>query len=87
MAGKKDDSNIVNIGFGGIEPDFFDSRIDLIPIAEFCRRFGYSKKTVYDWKYKIARNKIPINLIVKFRGKLFIRVDVFNQLVLANSIY
>lgn len=86
MAVKNEGLNVIGIGTDSDESGFFDSEIDLIPIAEFCSRYGYSKKTVYDWKYRQKQNKIPNNLIVKFRGKLYIRIDVFKQLVLFDSI-
>lgn len=60
---------------------FFDKKIGLIPASEFCREFGYSMKTVYDWNYRPQQNNIPKNLIVKFRGKLFLRVDILKQLL------
>ncbi len=59
----------------------FDNLVSLIKASEFCSRFGYSMKTIYDWKYRPKKNKVPENLIVKFRGKLFVREDVLKNLL------
>lgn len=58
----------------------FENQIHLIPASEFCSRFGYSMKTIYEWKYRPRRNKIPQGLVTKFRGKLFIRTDILKGL-------
>jgi hypothetical protein len=58
----------------------FENEIGLMKASEFCSRFGYSMKTIYEWKYRPKRNKVPENLVVKFRGKLFIRTDVLRDL-------
>lgn len=60
------------------EPVF--ENLEIMKASEFCSRFGYSMKTVYDWKYRPKKNKVPENLVVKFRGKLFIRTDVLRSL-------
>lgn len=58
----------------------FDNSLGLIPASEFCSRFGYSIKTVYDWRYRPKKNKVPAELVVKFRGKLFVRISLLNGL-------
>lgn len=60
---------------------FFENHIELMKASEFCARFGYSMKTIYDWKYRPKKNKVPENLVVKFRGKLFVRTDVLKRLI------
>lgn len=68
-----------------VRPDLpgmvFDKLIELMPAPEFCSRYGYSMTTIYDWKYRPHRNKIPKDLVVKFRGKLFIRTDILRSLI------
>ncbi len=59
----------------------FENSINLMEASEFCSQFGYSIKTIYEWKYRPKRNKVPENLVVKFRGKLFIRVDILRSLI------
>ena len=59
----------------------FDNQLPLMTVEEFCSRFGYSKKTIYDWRYRPKKNKIPQKLVVKIRGKIFIRTDVYRSLV------
>ena len=67
----------------GVAPEagVFDILSELIKASEFCSRFGYSMKTVYEWKYRPKRNKVPDNLVVKFRGRLFIRTDILRNLI------
>ncbi len=59
-----------------------DNQFPLMTLEEFCSQFGYSKKTVYDWKYRPKKNKVPSELVVKIRGKVFVRADVYRSLVL-----
>jgi hypothetical protein len=63
----------------------FENQINLMKASEFCTRFGYSMKTIYEWKYRPKRNKVPAELVVKFRGKLFIRTDILRTLVISTS--
>jgi hypothetical protein len=64
---------------------FFENQNPLITAREFCSQFGYSIKTIYEWKYRPKRNKVPDGLVVKFRGKLFIRRDILGSLIASNS--
>lgn len=65
----------------------FDNKIDLMSVTEFCTKFGYSKKTVYDWRYRPEKNKVPTDLVVRLRGKLFIRTDVLKGLISSDTPY
>jgi hypothetical protein len=66
---------------GGSPPAMvFDNQFPLMTIEDFCSQFGYSKKTIYDWRYRPKKNKIPSNLVVKIRGKVFIRADIYRSL-------
>ncbi len=56
-------------------------KLEMMKASEFCERYGYSLKTVYDWKYRPKHNKVPSNLVVKFRGKLFVRTDILRGLI------
>lgn len=58
-----------------------DNLVGLIKASEFCSKFGYSMKTIYDWRHRPKRNKVPDNLVVKFRGKLFVRLDVLKTIL------
>lgn len=70
----------------GVPPAMvFENQIDLMKASEFCTRFGYSMKTIYEWKYRPKRNKVPADLVVKFRGKLFIRTDILKTLVVSTG--
>ena len=60
----------------------FDNRIELLEAKEFCRLFGYKISTIYDWKYRPKKNKIPDDLFVKFRNKLHLRTDVLRKMLI-----
>lgn len=65
---------------------FFENLRGLIRPEDLSRRTGFSIKTIYNWNYESkASNDIPQNLFVKFRGKLFIRADVFKDWVSAKN--
>jgi hypothetical protein len=67
-----------------VAPPVFENT--LMKASEFCSAFGYSMKTIYEWKYRPKKNKVPDDLVVKFRGKLFIRTDILRGLApFANS--
>lgn len=63
------------------ERTVFENQPELIKASDFCKRYGYSMKTIYEWKYRPKRNRIPEGLVVKFRGKLFIRTDILGSLI------
>ncbi len=69
----------LNLPPSGVE--VFDNQVALIKASEFCSRYGYSMKTIYEWKYRPRRNKVPDGLVVKFRGRLFIRLDILRNLI------
>jgi hypothetical protein len=60
---------------------FFDNQVPLMAATEFCSRFGYSMKTIYDWRYRPKKNKVPDKMVVKIRGKLFVRTDIYRSLI------
>jgi hypothetical protein len=62
----------------------FENSMNLISVPEFCSRFGYSTKTIYEWRYRPKRNKVPADLVVKFRKRLFIRKDILQGLIPQN---
>jgi hypothetical protein len=64
----------------------FEKQLNLMKASEFCERFGYSLKTIYEWKYRPKRNNVPADLVVKFRGRLFVRTDILNELIPRNPV-
>ncbi|MBI4403618.1 MAG: hypothetical protein HY537_05630 [Deltaproteobacteria bacterium] len=68
-----------------VENLVFDNLFGLMSAAEFCSRFGYSIKTIYDWKYRPKKNKVPADLVVKFRGKLFVKTELLKGLIPSDS--
>jgi hypothetical protein len=66
---------------GSLPEKVFENKIELMQATEFCSKFGYSMKTVYEWRYRPKRNKVPADLVVKFRGRLFIRTDILKNLI------
>jgi hypothetical protein len=73
--------NPVNQAGGLSSAPVFENQPVLMKATEFCSRFGYSIKTIYEWKYRPKKNNVPENLVVKFRGKLFIRTDILKNLI------
>jgi len=71
---------------GETSAPLFDKQLNLMKASEFCERFGYSLKTIYEWKYRPKRNKVPADLVVKFRGRLFVRTDILNELIPRNPV-
>jgi hypothetical protein len=67
---------------GSPSAKIFENSFELMKASEFCIRFGYSMKTIYEWNYRPKKHNIPDNLVVKFRGKLFIRTDILKSLIL-----
>ena len=63
----------------------FDNRIELLEAKEFCQIFGYKISTIYDWKYRSKKNKVPDDLFVKFRRKLHLRTDVLREMFLSQN--
>ena len=63
----------------------FENRIELVEAKEFCELFGYKISTIYDWKYRPRKNKIPDNLFVKLRRKLHLRTDVLRTMILSQN--
>lgn len=63
----------------------FDNRIEFLEAKEFCKIFGYKISTIYDWKYRPKKNKIPNDLFVKFRRKLHLRTDVLRSMTLSQN--
>lgn len=59
---------------------FFENLRGLVRPEEFAKLTGFSVQTVYNWNYRTrATSRIPKELFVKVRGKLFIRADVFKN--------
>jgi len=63
----------------------FNNKIELVAAKEFCEIFGYKISTIYDWKYRPKKNKIPEDLFVKLRRKLHLRTDVLRAMILSQN--
>jgi predicted DNA-binding transcriptional regulator AlpA len=60
------------------ELQFFENLPTLLKPEQVMSLFGFSIKTIYDWRYRGKRknNSIPKNLFLKFNKKIFIRTEV-----------
>lgn len=68
-----------------VRPIFDNLRGELPPLV-FCKQTGLSRQTLYNWRYKSKIcDKIPKDLFVKVRGKLFVRTDVFKAWVASDN--
>ncbi len=64
----------------------FENLRGLIRPEDLSRKTGFAVKTIYNWNYESkASDDIPRDLFVNFRGKLFIRADVFKGWVSAKN--
>lgn len=63
----------------------FENQGGCIGLREFCDRFGYSIKTVYDWKHRPRRYGAPRDLFLKFNREVFVRLEVLRSWVLAQN--
>ena len=64
---------------------FFDMGIELISVQDFCKLTGYSKKTIYDWKYRNSKYKTPEKLFVVLRRRLHLRVDILKDWLISKN--
>ncbi len=62
----------------GTCPSFFENLPTLLKPEQVTSIFGFSIKTIYDWRYRGKQRKFPIpgNLFVKFNKNIFIRTEV-----------
>lgn len=58
---------------------FFENLPDLIRAENLASLMGLSVKTIYDWRYRARIRRVPAELFLKFRGKLFVRTKVLKQ--------
>ncbi len=78
MSNKGERENLVNFLL-------FENQGGCISLREFCERFGYPIKTVYDWKHRPAKYKAPKDLFLKFNREVFVRLEVLRSWVLAQN--
>ncbi len=55
----------------------FDSLPKLMRTEQFAEHFGYSKATIYDWRYRGAMRGVPSRLFLTLNRRLYIRTDIF----------
>ncbi len=62
------------------KPDeFFDNLKGWMRAQEVADTFGISVHTIYSWKAKAKRRKIPDGLFIKFNRQLYIRTEVLRR--------
>ncbi len=57
--------------------ELFDNLPKLMRTEQFAEHFGYSKATIYDWRYRGAMRGVPSRLFLTLNRRLYIRTDVF----------
>ena len=55
----------------------FDNLPKLMRTEQFAEHFGYSKATIYDWRYRGAMRGVPSRLFLTLNRRLYIRIDIF----------
>jgi predicted DNA-binding transcriptional regulator AlpA len=54
----------------------FDNSKALLRPKDVSDILGVSVKTIYDWKYRAKKKRIPKQLFLKLNGQLYIRTDI-----------
>lgn len=67
------------------EAMLFENRKALLTPQEVCELLGFSRKTIYDWKYRGHIRDIPDGLFVKFNRKLYVRTEVLRKWILSQN--
>lgn len=57
--------------------ELFDNLPKLMRTEQFAEHFGYSKATIYDWRYRGAMRGVPSRLFLTLNRRLYIRTDIF----------
>jgi hypothetical protein len=57
----------------------FDNMKSLLRPKDVSHLLGFSEKTIYDWKYRAKKKRVPDGLFIKLHGKLFLRTDVLKD--------
>jgi hypothetical protein len=55
----------------------FDTLPKLMRTEQFADQFGYSKATIYDWRYRGALRGVPSGMFLTLNRRLYIRTDIF----------
>jgi hypothetical protein len=55
----------------------FDNLPKLMRTEQFVEHFGYSRATIYDWRYRGLLRGVPPELFLSFNRRLYIRTDIF----------
>ena len=70
--------SIIGSSYGGSEnAQLFDNLPKLMRTEQFAEHFGYSKATIYDWRYRGAMRGVPSRLFLTLNRRLYIRTDIF----------
>lgn len=66
-------------------PKLFENSKELLTTQEVCQELGVSRKTIYDWKYRQVKRRVPKGLFVKFNRKVFIRTDILRTWIMSQN--
>ena len=55
----------------------FDTLPKLMRTEQFADHFGYSRATIYDWRYRGSLRGVPSGLFLTLNRRLYIRTDIF----------
>ena len=70
-----------------LQPEFvfFDNLPEMMRPERVASVLGISIKTIYDWKYRGHKRKVPENLFLKFNGALYIRTKTLEQWIASQN--
>jgi len=63
----------------------FENLKALLTPQEVSKLIGVSPNTIYDWKYRPIKRKVPVGLFVKFNRKLLLRTDILRNWIISQN--
>ena len=67
---------------------FFENLPALLGVEATASLLNYSVSTIYDWRYRGKRKKVPQDLFLTFNRRLFIKTEVLKRWIISqNSSY
>ena len=66
--------------------DLIKTDKQLVRVADVAKELGLSKETIYDWKYRSTKRKIPTGMFVKVGKMLFINTVILNNWLISQTI-
>ncbi len=66
--------------------EIFENLPKLIKPGIAAQILSLSTKTIYDWRCRPEKNKVPLDLFLKFNKSLYIRTDVLKRWIASQNL-